>query len=106
MRAKKGGYSVQRIYRLEGRIPTEKATCARRLKAQADVTNEETEGEAPKLATVTLNGVCRTGWTGREQADSILREISRLISLDSNFGEHVAPPRNQWEWELRLTPVS
>jgi hypothetical protein len=35
MNARKGGYSVQRVYRREGRHPTEAVTKARQAKAEA-----------------------------------------------------------------------
>lgn len=97
MHARRGGHAVQRQYLHEGRHPTEKATRVHGLTAQVRANVQSNEEEPSNLPAITLSGVCRSGFTGRDQAESILAKIRRLISLDSNFGQHIAPPRYHWE---------
>ncbi|HLY61935.1 MAG TPA: hypothetical protein VKV95_14410 [Terriglobia bacterium] len=103
MLAKRGGYGAQRRYRWEGRNPTAKATKVRLAAARRFSGDSKPEAENFNPATTYLSGNS-TGYTSRNHAESIVKEIDRRLALDSNFGIAIVP-KSGWRWELVLTRV-
>ena len=114
MHARRGGRAVQRRYRLEGRHPTEKATqvsvLRRKASARSGRGNDDQSKGAPVDQThILFHGICSSGLNGRAQGEALCAEIARkladAISLDYRFRRNLAPPQQNWAWEVRLMPV-
>jgi hypothetical protein len=103
MLAKRGGYGAQQRYRWEGRNPTAKATKFRLAGARRFSGDSKPEAENLDPTTTYLSGNS-TGYTSRNHAGSIVKEIDRRLALDANFGIAVVP-KSGWRWELVLTRV-
>jgi hypothetical protein len=115
MRAKRGGYAVQEQYRAEGRHPTARATAIRVLRQQGPPAApcNVRRGNLPgppelDMTEIRRHGVA-SGHTGRSMGGTLVRQVTeavqRVVDGSSRFGEHIAPPSEQWEWELRLRPI-
>jgi hypothetical protein len=115
MHAKRGGYAVQQQYRAEGRHPTAGATAMRVLRQQGPPVAACNVGRGnlpgpPELDMTEIhrNGVA-SGLTGRSMGENLVRQVTEtvrhVVDGSSRFGEHIAPPGEQWEWQLRLRPI-
>jgi hypothetical protein len=115
MRARKGGLAVQARYRAEGRDPLEMANIVKDRKRRSKVRVEEEDtgylpSEGPSMTAISLSGKVDPGMTAQRTADKIQEEIQEALgqafSRDTRFGEHLACPKENWLWEIRLTPFS
>jgi hypothetical protein len=113
MLAKRGGYAVQRRYRLDGRHPTAKASRVRRARAGARqrlVPHGMTAPSRPPTDAAALfaSGVTFTGRNGYETAQRILSDIAgRAFANDPRFlmGATSFAVLSRWAWRLEVTPV-
>jgi hypothetical protein len=104
MAAAKGGYAVQRHYRLEGRNPTETATEARRT-ASAPL-KQQAATRCADGAAIIVSGICKTGATGRQAAENMARDILQKITIaDQRLAANHLNRQEDWLWDLRLIPV-
>ena len=113
MRARKGGLAAQARYRSEGRDPLARANIEKERKRRSKARLEE-EGadflpiEGPSMTTISLSGNVSPGWNAQITADRIQKELSdsvaQALSRDTRFGEHLACPKEGWQWEFRMVP--
>jgi hypothetical protein len=104
MAAAKGGYAVQRRYRLEGRNPTEAATEARRTAASPR--KQQAATRRAESAAIIVSGTCSTGATGRQASENIARDILQKITIaDQRLSTNHLNRHEDWLWDLRLIPV-
>lgn len=103
MLAKRGGYGAQRRFLCEERNPTARATKVRLARARRFSGDRGPEAENLNTGTAYFSGVS-TGYTSRDHAEAILKDIGRRLALDANFSFAIVP-KTGWRWELALTRV-
>ncbi|MGA2631351.1 MAG: hypothetical protein ABSG54_14225 [Terriglobia bacterium] len=110
MRARKGGLAVQRLYRLQGRDPTARATQVRLARDAARVRPTDEAGpqtpKRPQLTPIIIRGQSRGGTTPQEFAKQVAERAAHILSCDDRFYSIAVGSRaREWDWDLMIVGV-